>query len=487
MRQLTIERTAVIILFALLFAMAVRIPVDTDMWWHLRSGEYTLMQGMIYADPFSYTFAGQAWINHSWGAQVVLFAIWKLAGSVGLAIYTAVLATGGMAFVYRVSSGSAYLRAFALVLGAATAAVFWSPRPQMFSFFFTGVMLYVLHQYKHEGRDRLWGIPVLMMIWGNLHAGFAIGFILLVALIVGESLGNLFSPKREHAVSWAGVRKLVLVTLVSAGAIVINPYGLNMLAVPIQTISIGALQNFIQEWNSPNFHERQNWPFVALLLGLLGVVGASRRRLDWTDYLLAAGTAFMGLVAGRNLATFAVVTTPVFTRHLDDVLTTRGWVVRPVRRITPRMARLNALLLGLVLLGAAAKVLLVLDAKSIDTAQRDYLPVAAVEHLQKTLPEGAVFNSYNWGGYLVWALPQVKVFVDGRTDLYGDAFLTGDYVTAASGSTGWREVFERHDVAWVFIEKDSGLAQMLRAEPGWRIDYEDALAVIFVREAVVNG
>ncbi len=135
MRQLTIERAAVIILFMLLFALATRIPVDTDTWWHIRSGEYTLTQGMIYADPFSFTKAGEPWINHSWGAQIALYAIWQIAGNFGLAVFVAGLATAGMWFVYKMSAGSAYLRAFAIVLGAATAAVFWSPRPQMFSFF----------------------------------------------------------------------------------------------------------------------------------------------------------------------------------------------------------------------------------------------------------------------------------------------------------------------------------------------------------------
>ena len=79
MRQLTIERTASIILFVLLFAMAARIPTDTDTWWHIRSGEHTLEHGMIYADPFSHTANGQPWINHSWGAQVIMALVWRLA------------------------------------------------------------------------------------------------------------------------------------------------------------------------------------------------------------------------------------------------------------------------------------------------------------------------------------------------------------------------------------------------------------------------
>jgi hypothetical protein len=487
MRQLTIERAAAIILFALLFALATRIPVDTDVWWHLRSGQFILSNGIIHADPFSFTKAGEAWVNHSWGAQIILYGVWQLAGSFGLAVYTAALAIGGMWFVYRMSSGSVYLRAFALVIGAATAAVFWSPRPQMLSFFLSAVILYLLYVYKREKKDHLWWIPPIMCLWGNLHAGFSIGFVFLFGSIAGEVLGNIFNPKGEYVVGWAGIRKMLLVTALSVVALVINPYGVQMLAVPFQTIGIGALQNFIQEWNSPNFHERQTWPFVFLLLGLLGAVGASKKRLDWTDFVLSAGTAFMGLLAGRNIAVFAVVATPVLTHYLNDALSERGWVINPVKRVTPRMARLNAALVGLIVLVSLGKVLLVLDTKTVSEAQVEFLPVKVSEYLKQNQPLGPMFNSYNWGGYFIYMLPETPVFVDGRTDLYGDDFLSNDYLKTAVGAPGWQDTLNRYGINMVVMEADSGLARSLRTEPGWKLGYEDKQAVVFAREVALSG
>ena len=481
MRQLTIERAAVIILFSLLFALATRIPTDTDTWWHIRSGEYTLTHGMIYADPFSFTKAGEPWINHSWGAQIIIYLAWQIGGNFGLAIYTAALATAGMYLIYRMCAGNVYLRAFALVIGAATAAVFWSPRPQMLSFFLSTVILYLLWLYKRKQADRLWWIPVIMLVWGNLHAGFSIGFIFLGGTIAGEVLGNIFSPQGENVISWARLRKLVIVTLVSVAALVVNPYGLQMLQVPFQTVSIGALQDFIQEWNSPNFHERQTWPFVALLLGVLGALGASRKRMDWTDFILLSGTAFMALLAGRNIAIFAVVATPILTTHLDAVFTERGWVLQTVKRPTRGMARINAILVGLVLLGSLAKVLLVLDKKTVREGQAMFLPLDAADYLNANHPDGPMFNSYNWGGYLMFTAPEYPVFVDGRTDLYGDELLT-TYLNTARGGQGWRETLDQYNIKLVVVEAQSGLAQRLRDEPGWKADYEDDLAVVFSRE-----
>jgi hypothetical protein len=277
---------------------------------------------------------------------------------------------------------------------------------------------------------------------------------------------------------------LIIITFISVAALVINPYGLQMLGVPFQTLSIGALQNFIQEWNSPNFHERQTWPFIFLLLALLGAVGASKKRLDWTDFVLVSGTAFMGLLAGRNIAVFAVVATPILTEHLDAMLSERGWVIQPVRRVTPRMARLNVILVVVVLLGALLKVLLVLDTKTVTQAQEEYLPVKVTSYLAESRPTGPMFNSYNWGGYMMYYLPEEKVFVDGRTDLYGDDFLSNDYLKTATGAPGWRETLDKYGINVVAVEAGSGLARSLREEPGWSLDYEDKMAAVFVREAV---
>ncbi len=481
MRQFTMQRAMFIILFALLFAMATRIPVDTDTWWHIRSGEHILNEGFIYTDPFSHTKLGETWINHSWGSQVVMYLIWQLAGNMGLAVFTAGLATGGMYFIYRSGSGNIYLRAFVLVIAAATAAVFWSARPQMFSFFLSTVVYYLLHLFKHKKIDRLWLLIPLMLIWGNLHAGFSIGFIIIGGFIAGEILSCIFSPNASNNIGWGGVRRLIIIGFASAVALVINPYGLDMLRVPFATVSIGALRDFIQEWNSPNFHERQTWPFIMMVVAFLGAVGASSKRLSWSDFVLVSGTFFMGLLAGRNISVFAVVAAPPIMAHLDDVFTERGWVLRPRKTVSPRMAWVNVLLTGIIVLGALAQVINILDSEFVAEAQADFLPVGAAEYLNEARPPGPMFNSYNWGGYLMFAAPDYPVFVDGRTDLYGDEFLTR-WLRVATGGDEWREVFTEYDIRLAVIEPQSGLARILREENGWHVAYEDDMAVIFVRE-----
>ena len=479
MPRLTIQQVMLIILFVLLLTLATRIPVDTDTWWHLRSAEYTLNNGMIYNDPFSHTFEGEQWINHSWGAQLIMYVVWNIGGNLGLALYTSILATGGMAFLYRISAGNTYSKAFVMVLGAATAAVFWSARPQMLSFFLSTVILYLLYVYKREGIDRLWLIPVVMALWGNLHAGYSIGFIFIGAVIVGEILNNLFNRDGYHVVDWAGVRKLIMMTFIAVAALVINPNGFDTLLVPFQTVSIGSLREFIQEWNSPNFQGRETWGFILIVIGLIGLGWGSRLKFDWSSFLLVSGTLFMALLAGRNIAVFAVVAVPVITYLLDDILTRRGWVLQPRQKITPMMARVNLLLVVVTIVGALVYVLGIMLPDSVREAQEDFLPVLAAEYLNEQDFDGEMFNSYNWGGYLMFAAPQYKVYVDGRTDLYTE--FVQDWLNTALGNDGWREALDEHDIKLVVVENGSGLDTNLREEAGWQLEYEDELAVIHVR------
>ena len=115
--------------------------------------------------------------------------------------------------------------------------------------------------------------------------------------------------------------------------------------------------------------------------------------------------------------------------------------------------------------------------------QAENLPVKAVNFLRENEPPGPMFNNYNWGGYIVWELPQYPVFVDGRTDLYGDELLR-EYLAAIFANSGWRETLDKYDVNLVFVETAAPLARELRLEPGWEEIYQDEMAAIFSRRAL---
>jgi hypothetical protein len=273
---------------------------------------------------------------------------------------------------------------------------------------------------------------------------------------------------------------------VSAAAISLNPYGPQMLLYPFRTVGIGVLRDFIQEWASPNFHMAQTWPFIWLLLGDLVMIGLSNRRLDWRDAIMVSGTAYSALLAGRNIATFALVAGPVLSDHAEAWLVELGYRLNWNR--VPRgvaMIAANWLLLILVIIGAGVKVYVAADPEAIAEARRELLPIDAVAYLEQSQPPGPLFNSYNWGGYLIWAARDFPVFVDGRTDLYDDDLLRV-YVSTYFVQSGWEANLNDAGINTVLVESSSPLIQVLGLTSEWDQRYADEIATVYVRHAPIH-
>ena len=483
LQRLTTERAAAVILFLLLFAMASRAAVDPDMWWHIRLGQQSIETGeYVYADAFSHTQRGSIHKNHSWLAQIVIAHLWRLGGHLGMTVYVAILAMAGMVFVYRAGRGNVYAQCFVLVIGGACAAALWSPRPQMFTFLFAALLLYLLRRYKRNDRTKLSPLLILMWMWANLHGGYVVGYLFIGAILVGELLnrrlvgGGLDLPR---------LKRLAGVTLISLALLPLNPLGLDVYRAPIETLGTGGMRQYILEWQSPDFAQPVTWSFILLVLALLAVSWASRLNVDFSDLLLVAGAMCMALYSARHLSLFAIVAVPVITTQLADILERNGWTIPARNSESSLRTVLNLLLIVLVAVGTMAHVAYVASPETVKQALALNYPLGAVNFLRESERSGRLFNSYNWGGYLILNLPTHPVFIDGRADLHRD--LLSDYAAAAFGTAGWADVFARHEIDIVVIEADGPLAWRLEETDNWRAVYRDDIASVYTKARIASG
>ena len=507
------RRLATAILFVALFTMAVRVPVDTDTWWHLAAGRETLESGhILQTDLFSHTRYGSPWVNHSWLSQVILYWLFERFSYAGLGLWMAAVVTVAFALVYLQMEGDPFTRAFILVLAAATSAVVWIARPQLLSFLLTAVVAYILYLFKWRRVNRLWLLPPVFVLWVNLHAGYALGFMVLAAFVAGEVFNRVWrlivveemrrggdkgrgsGDSSSPVLTWWGIGLIIGVAIISALLLVVNPNTTRMWTYYLDTVRIGVLQDFIQEWRSPDFHPLYTHPFIWLLLATLAAMGLSGRRVDGSDLALVGMFAYASLLAGRNFGPFALVTAPVLSRHVTPILHRLGVALRgrgvtlfspaPLpSRSSARKGLVNLLLLALIVALAVVKMRAPLTLVFNEQEQRKGLPVGAVEWIRQHRPVGEMFNPYNWGGYLIWALwPDYRVFVDGRTDLYGDALLR-QYLEVQLGRPGFQNVLAEYGVNLVLTYPDDGLSQQLACSGEWREVYRDGVAVIWIREA----
>jgi hypothetical protein len=468
---LTPARTMVAGTFLVVFMLGAQLRVDTDVWWHLRAGAVTLDHGVIRSDPFSFTMRGHPWMDHSWGGEVLSYLVWRVGGYGALEVLTGLLALVGSLFVYAVASGGTYLRCLGVGLAAVTASIFWTPRPQMFSFALTALVVY---------------LPVVLLVWANLHGAFAIGLALMAVTLLGELLEHAAPLDARGSLETRGLVRLAFALGASVVAVCLNPYGFRLLAVPFETSS-GSFSELIEEWMPPDLHNPSFWPFAILVVVLVFAVGTSPVALGWTDALLVGGSLLMAISAARNISTFAVVVTPILTYHADALLRARGHAVRKMAIASFPIAASNVLILALLAGVAASRISPAFTDATFAERARETLPVDATAYLKANGVRGRLFNDYAWGGYLIEELRRTPVFVDGRSDLYGSDFLRDPYEFIAGGGPGWQARLDDYSIGTVIVPRTAGLAAVLAGSAEWKWVYADRVAVVFERRQAVAG
>ena len=485
------RRLLSIAVMAVIFTLAAQPITDPDFWWHLKTGQYIVETRTIpHTDIFSTLRFGSEWVTHEWLSETLIYGVFRALGYGGLIVVFSVLITAAFWIAYqrcRQLAGHPYVAGLALLLGAAATMPTWGVRPQMFSLLFASIFISFLDRYsRREAMPSIWWLAPLMILWVNLHAGFALGLVLILLTIAGLLLDWLLLRKDSFANVWRRARTLCWLLIICVAAVFLNPNGTRIYSYPFETLSSQAMMQYIQEWRSPNFHNPLFQALALLLLATFSALALSNRRPRPGQLLLLAATAWATLRSGRNVAFFALVATPLLAEHSWTFITSQSWdrwldVSKKRERdkkSTPKIL-LNVLLLMLVLVLVALGVRRAVKEQPVIEAQE--FPAAAIDFISNQRPPQPIFNEYVWGGYLIWKLyPDYRVYIDGRADVYGDELMK-EFLAVNDGKPAWREPLENHGIRTVLVKPDVALASLLRQDSGWQNVFEDKQAVIFVR------
>jgi len=481
-----------VVMLLLVFIMAARAPGDPDMWWHLRAGEDTFENGRpLMVDTMTFTRLGAQWVNHSWLGQLFLYLFFKVGGYLGLSLFVAILACATMLVLIRSLSGGLFVRAAIVILVCVVIAPVWSPRPQQFSLLLFAILAAWLIQSQKHQSVRYWVLPVLFVLWSNLHGGYSFGFILLGISLLGLIFDRLIRRNNDQTMSWREIGKLADWTAISLLAVLINPNGINTWKIPFQTVGV-EVTKYIQEWKSIDFHQISSLPYLVLLFGCVIALGLSGRRATGPELfgltLFGAGS----LTAQRLIGIFAIFAAFVFARHLEAALsdmavtlkTTRlgvriqRWQERTRARPVPNTLRrgINLGLIALLGLAAIIKLVYVSQPAVVDANLKSYYPVSAVDYMLRSGTPGNILSDYGWGGYIDWKLRENKVFLDGRADLYSDA-LFREWMDLIDAKPGWQARLSSYQVKYILLPPGMQLVEAAQQDQ-WKILYKDDLSAL---------
>ncbi len=473
------RRVFVILVAIGLFAMAARNVTDPDVWWHLRTGQViTETRAFVHTDPFSFTRHGQPWINHEWLSDVLLYNFYGAMGWSGLIVLFGAITSLTLMLVFVRSPGKPYFAALALVSGAYASAPSWGVRPHTISLLLASIFLLVLERSEERLQLLWWTVP-LTVLWVNLHAEYALGIALLTLFLMGEMLDVAFGV-REWTRMAPHLRSLALALVGCLAVVPINPNGLRMFIYPFETLRSAAMQKYIAEWASPNFHDPKYLPLATLLLGILFFLSVSPIRIRARDSLLLVAFAAGGLRSVRHISSFVLVAVPILSGLAQ------GWWHEKVRKpnaLSPRSGRrlaMNATVLAAFLVFAMVRVHTVIARQPATEAKN--FPAGAAAYLAAQRPRGPIFNHYNFGGYFIWRLyPQYRVFIDGRADLYGDDFLHDFARTYYVTDPDWERTFREWKIETVVLPPDAPVVTGLKLSHSWNEVYRDEQAIILTQ------
>lgn len=498
--------TMAVVMFSTTFV--VHIKAD-DIWWHLASGELIVASSSLPdSNTFSFTAPDHPWLLHGWLSEVLFYLVADSLGELWLVLLGVILngATCGVIFAMaRRACSSPLVAAAVTMISAVLMMGNFSLRPYLFGNLLLATTVLLVESPKFGRRYRPVFVALLFMVWANLHGSYHLGLcVVLCGLVVTLITGADGQERRGRK----ELRTRAVDLGVALAACVATPYHLRGVLFPLtyaRHLLVGDVSflNVVSEWQRVGLATPLGVVIVGGICCATLVVVVSKERPTLLHVVLALGGSALALAAIRNTPLFGIAMAPLLARHLPLALG-RGWSALRSRlagavtleRRHQRWAAIDRRSIGVVL-PVASLVVLIIAFTLPRSSPLSYSSLAGVQELSDLSPasfprdaiaslEGRqrgfrIFNHYDWGGALIWAhSPERQVFIDQRNDCYPQRVFR-DYLNVHRLESGGVEILERWQVDIVIYPPGSALAEELRRDPRWRLDFEDEQAIVFER------
>jgi hypothetical protein len=472
--------------FVILLAGLVRMGslgsslLDADLWWHLRDGAWIVAQHAVPHQGVFSQYSNHPWIAYSWGFEVILsrFYHWfGLVGVVGLLI-TMEVAIAGVLFLILWRGLNDFWKAWLL-----TAAGMWAMhhclvlQPMLASILLFAIEVGIIWEARRKNDLRpLFLLPVLFLFWANLHIQFVYGLLVLTLLVATRVVRRM---AQEWGLSFGSqpdlpFNGLLVVWGISVLATLIGPYSWQLYTVILGYMRSSVPYNVIVELEAMNFRAAEHYVLLLIIAGAFFTLGWRRSG----DLFKAALLVICTLVAFRMTRDSWFVCVPALAIIADTKLQSAPETVALRKRgLVPVAATGLVTILVLVLVAWDSGI----NNPSLEQVVAGAFPVNASNFIRAQSLPRPIYNDLNWGGFIIWSLPDYPVAIDGRTDLYGDEIVYRFY-QERWGPPSWASDPNLSAAKLVLLKSDSRLAMLLHGDQQhFRLVYSDPLAVVFIR------
>jgi hypothetical protein len=445
---------------------------DPDLWFHLKLGQIVWDTHSIpSSDLFSFTAFGHAWTAHEWLAQLAIYGVYRTGGYLGLMLSFAAVTALLLVLVYYLCyrlCGNALVSFLSGLCAWFFSTVGLAIRPLLLGHVFLVIEL-ILLEAGSRNRRCLWALPPLFAVWVNCHGSYFFGLgVLAVYWVCSFAKGRwgLFvaEPLDSSTRRWFGVT-LILCVL----ALCCNPVGIRLLLYPLDTFfhqQTGL--NAVDEWLPPDLRDERTLGMIGLVIGIFLISLVRRFELRLRELLLLAMGFGLASQHSRMLFLFGIVASPILCRLLAPVLGNDGKREHPA---------LNAVFICASFAAVAGAFPNHADLQE-QVIKRN--PGGAVDFIRRAGLSGPMLNEYVFGNYLIWALPEQKVFIDGRGDVYDWTGVFAEYGRWATLSEDPTILLNKYGIRFCLLSKDSPPGRVM-PYLGWKKAFSDDVATVYVR------
>lgn len=502
--------------FALIFVVSHRAIFDLDIWLHLKTGAYILQNGVIPThDIFSFTLNAKPWVDHEWLFQVlcsIIYNKWDAEGLILLQTYVIALSFFILFLMgYRQIRSFLEVGVFVFVASYACLGRF-NIRPDIFSVLFFALCLYLLR--FHINKKRIWLLIPAQILWVNIHGYFFLGPLVTFFFLISEFIRRKcpFLPwqwKEESALSENEYSRLKKLFIFLLAACVFNPQGIAGLLYPagvFKEVLFGTNRIFfkhIQELQ-PTFtkltYSGNFYYLISVFCFVLMIFNF--KKLKIAEVFLAVFFFIFGLTV-RNVAFFAFIAYMITITYLSETLIRASENVRletSLRQVLYYLIKYGVAIYFIFWIGQRADKIAhegYYDfnknkfASTLFGIQENRYPKGAVDFVLKHEIKQNLFNDFNSGAYLIGAAyPKVKVFIDGRTEMYGEEFFTRYLETMRGQLPAAQNTLDKYNIGAVLLSLTSSslpsLISYLYKNPEWKIVFLDETGVIFLKDVPEN-
>jgi len=453
--------------------------LDLDIWWHLKVGDWIIQHLAVpHNGIFSWTAADRPWVAYSWGYEVLMSRAYAWFGLLGIGLYGTLLTLGVASSIYwmlRRLSGRFWPACILAVITCSAFLFNLMPRPVFFSMMLCCLILTLLLEANRTGRVQLlYWLPPIFLLWANLHIQFIYG-LFVVGLLLAVNLAQLLAERFGFAPACLLPPKLPTATLaaVFAACVIatcIGPYSFHLYQVIFQYARAKVPYRMIIELQPLNF--RAGSHYVQLLLMAFAFFAVGRQ--SKVDAFKLALLAVASVVAFRTMRDAWFICIPAAACIADSLADDAKQ--EPNETWLERAGVAAVVVLSLLLFARSTDF----NTRGLDRAISSFLPVNAVNYLRKHPAPGPLYNTLDWGGFLIWYMPDHPVAIDGRTDLYGDE-LDEQFFSTANGASSYVNDPYLNQAGVVILQKSNNLVSLLEADTRFGLVYQDALSAVFVR------